>query len=268
VNLKLVIANKNYSSWSMRPWVLLRQAGIPFEEIQLEFEQDNRVVGVEAYSPTRQVPVLLIDGGPVPRQVASPSRHLSSPASNGAAAGTGTASVSGVTSPEGVPVPPFDGAPVWDSLAIAETVAEMFPEKGLWPAEARTRAVARSACAEMHAGFRALRSAMPMNIRASHPGKGLSKESRRDIARVLEIWRDCRERFGEGGPLLFGRFTVADAYYAPVVMRFVTYSVSLPDSARAYVDAVCDLAAVTEWISAARRETGFVAADEPYATKA
>src|SRR5262249_11035181 len=126
VELKLVIGNKNYSSWSMRPWVLLRQAGISFEEIQLKFADDNRVIGVEAYSPTRQVPVLFVDG-----------------------------------------------ARIWDSLAIAEAVAELFPEKRLWPEERQARALARSACAEMHSGFRNLRTAMPMNIRASHPGKGL-----------------------------------------------------------------------------------------------
>jgi glutathione S-transferase len=217
--LKLVIGNKNYSSWSMRPWVLLRQAGIPFEEIPLEFDDDARPRGAEAYSPTRQVPVLMVDG-----------------------------------------------AAVWDSLAICETVAEMFPEKRLWPAEERARALGRSICAEMHAGFRELRGAMPMNIRASHPGKGMSEAVRRDIERVFAIWRDCRGQHGRSGEMLFGHFTVADAYYAPVVMRFATYQVNLPDFARRYVEAVRELPAVAEWISAARRETGFVAADEPYAT--
>jgi glutathione S-transferase len=233
--LTLVIGNKNYSSWSMRPWVLLRQAGIPFEEVQLKFADDNRVIGVEPYSPTRQVPVLLIDGWSAPRPVALPSRDPS--------------------------------APVWDTLAIAETVAEMFPEKRLLPADASARALARSACAEMHAGFRALRSAMPMNIRASHPGKGMTDEVRRDIDRILALWAGCRERFGGAGDLLFGHFTVADAYYAPVVMRFITYDVRLPDPARRYVEAVRNLPGVVDWMAAALRETEFVAADEPYATK-
>ena len=221
MRLKLVIGNMNYSSWSMRPWVLLRQAGIRFEEIQLKFDDDNRVKGVEPYSPTKKVPVLLIDG-----------------------------------------------APVWDSLAICETVAEMFPEKRLWPADARARALARSICAEMHTGFHDLRNAMPMNIRASHPGKGMSENVRRDINRILAIWGDCRELFGGAGAMLFGHFTVADAYYAPVVSRFITYDVPLPAAAREYVEAVRNLPGVAAWMSAARRETEFVAADEPYATKA
>jgi glutathione S-transferase len=217
-NLSLVIGNKNYSSWSMRPWVLLRQAGIPFEEIQLWFDQDARPKGVERYSPTRLVPVLLIGA-----------------------------------------------EPVCDSLAICETIAEMFPEKGLWPAGGAARRVARSVCAEMHAGFRELRGAMPMNIRAAHPGKGMNAAARKDIDRIVAIWEMCRERFGRDGAMLFGRFGVADAFYAPVVMRFATYAVELPPVAQAYADAVRDLPAVHAWVEAARRETAFVAADEPYA---
>ena len=219
--LKLVIGNKNYSSWSMRSWVLLRQAGIEFEEVQLKFADDNRVIGVEAYSPNRQVPVLLVDG-----------------------------------------------ERVCDSLAIAETVAELFPEKNLWPENRQARALARSACAEMHAGFRNLRAAMPMNIRASHRGKGMSDEVRRDIDRIVAVWDECRGRFGSPGDLLFGHFTIADAYYAPIAMRFVTYDPPLPSAAHRYVDVVRTLPAVTAWISGALSETEFVAADEPYATKA
>jgi glutathione S-transferase len=216
--LKLVIGNKNYSSWSMRAWVLLRQARIPFEEIPLKFDENARAQGVEYFSPTGQVPVLLMND-----------------------------------------------APVWDSLAICETVAELYPEKRLLPEHPRRRAVARSICAEMHAGFRELRNAMPMNIRASLPGKGMSEAVQRDITRVVDAWCDCREQFGGSGELLFGHFTVADAYYAPVVMRFMTYDVPLPPAARQYVEAVRALPAVAEWMSAARRETEFVAADEPYA---
>jgi glutathione S-transferase len=217
-DLALIIGNKNYSSWSMRPWVLLRQADIPFREIQLWFDEDGRPKGIEPYSPTRQVPVLLVND-----------------------------------------------EPVWDSLAICETVAQLFPNKRLWPGDTRAQALARSACAEMHAGFRNLRSAMPMNIRASLPGKGMSPAVERDIARIVALWRDCRSRFGSGGALLFGQFTVADAYFAPVATRFITYAVSLPAAARDYVEAVRKLPAVTEWMNAARRETAFVAADEPYA---
>jgi glutathione S-transferase len=216
--LILVIANKNYSSWSMRPWVLLRQAGIAFEEVQLKFDDSGGVAGIERYSPTRKVPALIVDG-----------------------------------------------EPVWDSLAICETVAELHPQKGLWPAAADARRVARSICAEMHAGFQALRSAMPMNLRSRHPGKGRNPQSEKDIGRVIAIWTSCRSRFGAGGDFLFGRFGVADAFYAPVVTRFETYAVPLPPAAQAYAEAVRSLAAVREWAEAARRETEFVAADEPYA---
>jgi glutathione S-transferase len=117
----------------------------------------------------------------------------------------------------------------------------------------------------MHSGFRSLRSAMPMNIRSSHPGKGMNDEVRRDIDRILAVWDECRARFGGGGDLLFGHFTIADAYYAPVVMRFLTYAPPLPAVARRYVDAVHALPGVAAWIAGALAETEFVAADEPYA---
>jgi glutathione S-transferase len=215
--LKLAVANKNYSSWSMRPWVLLTQAGIAFEEIQLKFSDDGRVPGVERYSPTGQVPVLIVDG-----------------------------------------------EPVWDSLAICEAVAELFPDKRLWPADARARQIARSICAEMHAGFRNLRGAMPMNIRASLPGRGMSPPVQQDIDRIAAIWESCRARCGQGGELLFGQFTVADAFYVPVATRFLTYGVTLPGAAQRYADALLALPAVRDWMAQARRETGFVRADEPY----
>ena len=223
MKLQLVIGNKNYSSWSMRPWILLRQAGIPFEEVQLKFADKDgglTVVGIDKYSAAGKVPVLLVDG-----------------------------------------------EPVWDSLAICETVAEMFPAKALWPQAPEARRVARSACAEMHSGFQALRGQMPMNISKRYPGKGLTAQSQRDIDRVVELWTDCRRRFGASGDLLFGRFSVADAFFAPVVMRFNTYAVELPPLAKAYCDAVGALVSVREWCAGARRETEFVAEDEPYAKK-
>jgi len=204
----------------MRPWVLLRQAGIAFEEKQLKFDDSGAVAGIEPLSPTRKVPVLIVEG-----------------------------------------------EPVWDSLAICETVAELHPERQLWPAAPLARRVARSICAEMHSGFQALRSAMPMNIRSRHPGKGVNAQSLKDIERMISIWASCRQRFGAGGAFLFGSFGVADAYYAPVVMRFRTYAVALPPAARAYAEAVEALPAVREWVEAARRETEFVAADEPYASQ-
>jgi len=223
MRLQLVIGNKNYSSWSMRPWVLLRQAQIPFEEVQLKFDESKgglTVAGVEKYSAAGKVPVLMIEG-----------------------------------------------EAVWDSLAICETVAEMFPEKHLWPETAEARRVARSACAEMHSGFQAVRSRMPMNIRSRYPGKGMTPESRKDIDRVVALWTVCRERFGGAGSMLFGRFSIADAFFAPVVMRFHAYAVQVPRVAQEYCEAVQALAAVREWCNAARRETEFVAEDEPYAQR-
>jgi glutathione S-transferase len=220
MKLQLVIGNKNYSSWSMRPWILLRQSGIPFEEVQLKFGEGTRVIGIEKYSAAGKVPVLLIDG-----------------------------------------------QPVWDSLAICETVAELHPAKQLWPADDAARRVARSICAEMHSGFQNLRGKMPMNIRKRYPGKGMTPESRKDIDRVVSIWTECRERFGGVGNFLFGRFSIPDAFYTPVVMRFHTYAVKLPPLAQAYCEAVQGLSAVREWCDGARRETEFVPEDEPYATK-
>ncbi len=218
--LELHIGNKNYSSWSMRPWVLAREAGIAFEERMHKFGDDGKPTAIAGVSPTHKVPLLTVDG-----------------------------------------------EPVWDSLAICETLAELHPEKELWPRDARARRMARSVCAEMHSGFQALRGKMNMNIRASHPGKGLTAESRKDIDRIAALWSECRERFGSGGPLLFGKFSVADAFFAPVVTRFRTYVVDMDRVARDYCSAVESLRAVREWCDAARRETEFVAADEPYAKK-
>jgi glutathione S-transferase len=221
--LELVIANKNYSSWSMRAWVLLRQAGIPFEEIQLKFDNEVNVVGIERYSAAGKVPVLLVDG-----------------------------------------------QAVWDTLAIAETVAELFPGRPLWPQDPAARRLARSACAEMHAGFQHLRGRMPMNIRASLPGIGMNAEVQRDIDRIVALWRqcfECRAKLGAGGTLLFGAFSIADAFFAPVAMRLTTHAVALPPDAAAYVAALRALPAVQEWVAEARRDTSFVAGDEPYARK-
>jgi glutathione S-transferase len=218
--LKLVIANKNYSSWSLRPWLLLTHAGIAFEEVQLRFTDDGNVVGVEPWSPTRKVPVLWIDE-----------------------------------------------QPVWDSLAICETVAEMFPEKRLWPGDDIARRVARSISAEMHSGFADLRKAMPLNIRSSYPDKGRTPGALRDIERVVSIWESCRERYGAGGDFLFGGFSCADAMFAPVTLRFAVYAVTLPPVAQRYAETVRALPAIQKWCTAARAETDFVAADEPYAKR-
>ena len=189
--LTLVIGNKNYSSWSMRPWVLMKQLGIPFEEKLLRFHMPEWDAEIERWSPSRLVPVLWRG----------------------------------------------DQA-VWETLAIAEALHEWFPQKGVWPAEPPARAFARSIAAEMHAGFRDLRTHMPMNIRASHPGKGMKPEVRANIDRIETLWGEARRRFGAGGPFLFGAFSAADAMYAPVVMRFKTYDVPVSTEAARYCEAM------------------------------
>jgi glutathione S-transferase len=215
----LVIGNKNYSSWSMRPWVLMKQLDIPFEEKKLRFHSSEWDAQIERWSPSRLVPVLW----------------------RGQQA-------------------------VWDSLAIAEALHEWHPDKGVWPRDAAARAFARCIAAEMHSGFRDLRSSMPMNIRASHPGKGLTPQVRADIDRIEKLWDDARARFGAGGPFLFGAFCAADAMYAPVVMRFATYAVKLAPESQRYCEAMRSAAGVRAWIDGALQEKEFVAEDEPYAT--
>ncbi|HET9651512.1 MAG TPA: glutathione S-transferase family protein [Usitatibacter sp.] len=219
--LTLVIGNKNYSSWSMRPWVLMKQLGIPFEEVRLRFNSEEWNAHIDRWSPSRLVPVLW----------------------RGQQA-------------------------VWDSLAIMETLHEWYPERGVWPADAAARAFARSAAAEMHSGFRDLRTHMPMNIRASHPGKGMNAEVQRNIDRIVELWSEARQRFGAGGPFLFGAFSACDAMYAPVVMRFRTYEVALAGEAGQYCAAMLDAPGVRAWIESALQEKEVVADDEPYATTA
>ena len=148
---------------------------------------------------------------------------------------------------------------MWESLAICEHLAEAFPNAGLWPAESAARAAARSASHEMHAGFMALRRAMPMNCRAAKPGKGMIDGVAADIGRVTAIWREARARFGAGGALLFGGFTIADAMFAPVASRFRTYAVALDPVSAAYVEAVHALPAMRAWLAATEAEPQTVA---------
>lgn len=223
--LTLVIANKNYSSWSMRPWVLLTQFGIPFDEVLLKFHSVEWEADIERLSPSRLVPVLW-DGKP-------------------GKAGS---------------------ACIWDTLAIAEYIAERFDDKFIWPRDVKARARARSLCAEMHSGFRSLRTAMPMNIRSQHPGLGYTPEVAKDIARIETIWREARCDFTASGPFLFGAFSAADAMFAPVVMRFNTYHPPLAEDTLAYCAAITANPAVAAWIAAAKLETEFVGDDEPYAS--
>ncbi|RJF97599.1 glutathione S-transferase family protein [Noviherbaspirillum saxi] len=204
---KLIIGNKNYSSWSMRPWVAMKAFGIPFEEVRISLGRADTSSRIAQHSNAGRVPVL----------------------------------VAGETT-------------VWDSLAICEFLAEQFPDKAMWPQEITARAMARSICAEMHSGFTGLRSAMWMNVKASFPGKGRTPEAQSDIARICEIWDDCLARSGPHH-FLFGDFSIADAYFAPVVMRFRTYGVWLAPSLQAYVDRVIAHPAVAQWMEEALRES-------------
>lgn len=203
----LIIGNKNYSSWSLRPWLVLKQAGIAFDEIVIPLYQPGSRQDVLRYSPTGQLPCL---------------RH--------------------------------GEVTVWDSLAIAEYLADLYPQAGLWPADPEARAVARAISAEMHGGFAALRQQMPMNVRSAFPGRGIAPSVQEDINRITALWRDCRRRFAGHKAMLFGDFSIADAMYAPVITRFATYAVVLDEDARDYVRLILDLPAMREWIEAAKRE--------------
>jgi len=210
--LSLVIGNKNYSSWSLRPWLLLKQTGLEFEEVRVALGAPDFAKQVLAFSPAGKVPAL---------------RH-------GALA-------------------------VWDSLAICEYLNDAFPEIRAWPHAPEERAVARAVSAEMHSGFTALRGQMPMNVRAQGRRVKTTPELEADIARISQLWRDCRARNAARGPFLFGEFSIADAMYAPVAFRFATYGVALGAVEAAYVESLRRLPAMTEWAAAAAAEKDVIA---------
>jgi glutathione S-transferase len=221
---KLYIGNKNYSSWSMRPWVLMKQAGIAFEEVMVPFDTMDADADfkktIRAVSPAGRVPVLE-DGAIV----------------------------------------------VYDTLAICEYLAESHPDKALWPRDKAQRAHARSICAEMHAGFGALRNHCGMNIEADLREQGRiilrdKPEVRADLARIVQMWSGLLET--HGGPMLFGEFGIADAYYAPVGVRIKTFGLPVPAAITAYVERVQRLPGVKAWIDEALVEKRFVVIDEPY----
>jgi glutathione S-transferase len=210
MTLKLVIGNKNYSSWSMRPWLAMRASGIPFEEIFIPLYTDNkadkdRILG---FSRAGKVPAL-IDGD--------------------------------VT--------------VWDSLSIIEYLAERFPDARLWPRDPAARAHARSTSAEMHSGFLPLRNECGMNLHRPVGAVTLSADAQANVARVQEIWTECRDRHGKSGPYLFGAFTAADAMYAPVVHRFRTYAIKVSPQAQAYMGTMMAQPAFAGWTKAGLAET-------------
>ncbi|MGB2816428.1 MAG: glutathione S-transferase family protein [Burkholderiaceae bacterium] len=209
MSLTLVIGNRNYSSWSLRPWLAMKQAGLAFNEVRVLLNRPDTREQILRHSPSGRVPCLV------------------------------------------------DGAlAVWDSMAICEYVNERYAGGGLWPRDVAQRARARSIAAEMHSGFAALRAHMSMDIRARYPDRGVVAAARpdvgADIVRIQSIWTDCLA--ASGGPFLFGGFSIADAFYAPVVTRFRTYAVTLPTGLSAYSDAVFALPAMQDWTTAAAAE--------------
>ena len=205
--LTLVVGNKNYSSWSMRPWLVLKKSGAAFEEIVIPLDRPETRAEIFKHSPSGFVPTLK-----------------------------------------------DDELTIWESLAICEYLAGKFPDANLWPKDPSARAIARSVSNEMHSGFSALRTNMPMNVRGNLPGKGRAPGVQEDINRISAIWRDCRTRFGQNGPYLFGAFSIADAMYAPVASRLVTYQVDLDADAKAYVNTLWSDPAMAAWVEGARRE--------------
>lgn len=207
MSLDLYIGNKNYSSWSLRPWLLLKHLNIPFTEHMVS-------VAGRDYNPALR---------PISANARVPCLHV-------------------------------DGFQIWESIAIAEYLAEQYPQ--LWPADAKARARARSISAEMHAGFAHLRKAMPMNLKFKLKGKPADTDVQRDIDRILEIWTEARTQFATpDGPYLFGAFSVADAMYAPIACRFQTYNVPLPPETKTYSDALLAHPAMQEWYAEALQET-------------
>lgn len=218
MGLHLVIGNKNYSSWSMRPWIGMKAAGIPFDETVISLNAPDFKPRLAELSGTGKVPVLIDDE--------TQEVH------------------------------------VWESLAILEYVAERFPKSELWPADAAARAHARAISHEMHAGFLPLRRHLPMCIWRPVQKRHLTSDAAANVKRIDAMWSDCRARFGEGGPFLFGTFSAADAMYAPVVSRFHTYAVDVSPPARGYMDAVMELPAWKAWTEAALKEAWVLPEDE------
>jgi len=205
--LKIVVGNKRYSSWSLRPWLLLKHGAIPFEEIVVPLDMPDTAQNIRKHSPSGRVPAL-IDGN----------------------------------------------LTVWDSLAIAEYLAERFPEKSFWPADPARRARARSISAEMHSGFASLRNECSMKIVQKYPYKPLQPQTQADVDRIVSLWEECLRE--SGGPFLFGsQPCIADAFYAPVVSRFRTYSIPVSPSAQAYCETIWGWPALQAWVADAERET-------------
>lgn len=209
--MTLVIGNKNYCSWPLKPWLAMKQFGIEFNEVRIPICTPDSERQIRQYSPTGKRPVLI-----------------------------------------------EEELVIWDSLAICEYLVERFPNRQWWPPDLKIRAVARSICAEMHSGFSHLRQQMPLNCRAKLPGKGMTPAVQKDIDRIAEIWRNCRQKFGGSGPMLFGEFTIADAMFSSEVLRFNTYDVRLDSESQDYVEAVLALPSIRAWLEAAQSEVEVV----------
>lgn len=206
MGMKLVVGHRNYSSWSLRAWLYMRESGLEFEEIFVELHVGAWREALARYTPAGRAPVLI-----------------------------------------------DDGITVWDSMAIMSYLLEHYPGAVGWPEERAARAHAQSIAAEMHAGFLDVRSTLPLNIRRYREAN-LSDACRTQIERIQEIWRNCRERYGDTGQWLFGDFTIADVMYAPVVLRFQSYRIDTPGRAGEFVDATLGLSSVQEWIGDAKQE--------------
>ncbi|MDX7950169.1 glutathione S-transferase family protein [Lichenihabitans sp. Uapishka_5] len=207
----LFIGNKAYSSWSLRPWILMRHFGIPFTDKTIPLDQSTTGEEIRRHSPTGRVPLL-----------------------------------------------EADGVRVWESLAIMEFLAERFPDLAIWPADPEARTLARSLASEMHAGFQRLRQTCPTNFRRPQRAIAIPDDARRDVDRIEEAWAGARERWGQGGPFLFGAFTAADAMFAPVINRLWTYAIPVRPETAAYMAAVMALPAWHAWIEGAEAEPWFI----------
>ena len=213
--LKLVIGNKNYSSWSLRPWFFLKNLGINFDEELVFLFEENTKEKLKPYFSDEKVPILL-DGD----------------------------------------------LQVWDSLAIIETLADKFPDKLGWPEDANAKAIARAVSAEMHSGYFALRDALPMNCRKNFPDHPITNEVQRDIDRIISVWEYCRMNYANDGPWLFGKFSGADAMFAPIVLRLSGYDVKVSGVAKEYIDTVLKNEHIQNWIEAGKIEKQIIKIDE------
>ncbi|MDH3354733.1 MAG: glutathione S-transferase family protein [Chromatiales bacterium] len=207
----LIIGNKNYSSWSLRPWLLLKEKKIPFEETKVPLYVEGSEEAILEHSPSGKVPAFV-----------------------------------------------REGITVWDSLAICEYISELYPEKLCWPEDIESRALARSVSHEMHSGFFAIRNDLHMNCRKKMVFTKITSDLKTDIERICEIWKQCREQHADAGDYLFGSFSIADAMYAPIVLRFNSYGTSVGETERAYMDTILSNPSVKEWIAEGIEEKEFI----------